>query len=705
MVKPPKRASKRQSTKQRAKISKKVREHHRKSRRDAKRSTQWKSKQKADPGIPNSFPYKEQLLDQIQQNREREQQRRLEEERRAELRRNGGVAEEEESEGSEDDDEMVEGEEDEDEDMANLLALSASTRSAPQYEGSLPSLLEDDSIQHLVFALDARDPPAWRCRSVERLAVSKGKQVHLALTRADLVPLEALTSHLHALKGDSQGASSSKATTSVFAVSDSSKESVAALADGIAGASKKNSEVGIAILGLEHSGRSSLASHLLSALSERDATSASTVYDTTHLLPPRRKKSAPAASAEDEEDMDDLSLPAAAEKSREQASSPSDFQQRRNRALVALLRNKGKVEKIGDPVPLIWALMPLVQHNTREDLMFTWNVPAFGSGAPIGAQMDEEEGDDEEEVQHKLLAAEAAKAQADANEFLIGLARQQGRARKGGLPDVSAAARVLLRDWCSGCVGYYSYAEGWMNLSKDERSKLVEQLGKEVEEVTLPRREWKKAFVEHQKARSDLHPSPAVGEVRLKSAGEGAIALGRPTFDGQPFAEDEQEVDDAEAEAEQWQLWAPRVSQAAFDADEDDEDEDDDEDDEEFEGDSDTPSALDFALGSDEEDEELDSDALVPSGDEDIDEEDDDDDDEEELEDEEDVEEESTPVVSHKDRRKAAKQGKSVPAPTPALVSTPKLKAKAKANAAGTKEKKRVRLVEPTKAEKRGRRA
>lgn len=69
MVRIRKRTSKRQSTKQRVKVAKKVREHHRKSRRDAKNDPTWKSKKKQDPGIPNSFPYKEQLLDEIEKRR------------------------------------------------------------------------------------------------------------------------------------------------------------------------------------------------------------------------------------------------------------------------------------------------------------------------------------------------------------------------------------------------------------------------------------------------------------------------------------------------------------------------------------------------------------------------------------------------------------------------------------------------------------
>lgn len=62
-------ASKRVGTKQRTKIQKKVRDHVRKSKKQAKKDPTWKSKKKVDPGIPNSYPYKEQLLNEIEQKR------------------------------------------------------------------------------------------------------------------------------------------------------------------------------------------------------------------------------------------------------------------------------------------------------------------------------------------------------------------------------------------------------------------------------------------------------------------------------------------------------------------------------------------------------------------------------------------------------------------------------------------------------------
>ncbi|KAJ1544235.1 Guanine nucleotide-binding protein-like 3 [Nowakowskiella sp. JEL0078] len=45
---------------------------------------------------------------------------------------------------------------------------------------------------------------------------------------------------------------------------------------------------------------------------------------------------------------------------------------------------------------------------------------------------------------------------ADTREFLIHVARQRGRLRKGGVPDIPNAARVVLQDWNAGRIPYYS---------------------------------------------------------------------------------------------------------------------------------------------------------------------------------------------------------------------------------------------------------
>lgn len=182
MVRVHKRASKRQTTKQRAKVTRKINEHHRKVRREAKRNPQWKSRAKKDPGIPNTFPYKEELLNEIEQ-------RRLEaEERKMMAKVDTGDDDDEEEEGGDDEDRMVEAE-------AEATLSTAAVSPPPLFASALDETLGDKRIV-IVLTVDARDPSSFRVPWLE----SSAKRLVIALTKTDLVPKEMLTGWLYTLR-------------------------------------------------------------------------------------------------------------------------------------------------------------------------------------------------------------------------------------------------------------------------------------------------------------------------------------------------------------------------------------------------------------------------------------------------------------------------------------------------------------------------
>ena len=45
---------------------------------------------------------------------------------------------------------------------------------------------------------------------------------------------------------------------------------------------------------------------------------------------------------------------------------------------------------------------------------------------------------------------------ADTKDFLIAVARSRGRLKKGGVPDLYGACRMILRDWNAGRIPYYT---------------------------------------------------------------------------------------------------------------------------------------------------------------------------------------------------------------------------------------------------------
>lgn len=67
--------SRRVTLRQKYKVLRKVREHHRKARKDAKKKGVVKRKEPKDPGIPNAWPFKETLIQQLKQEKERAEAR------------------------------------------------------------------------------------------------------------------------------------------------------------------------------------------------------------------------------------------------------------------------------------------------------------------------------------------------------------------------------------------------------------------------------------------------------------------------------------------------------------------------------------------------------------------------------------------------------------------------------------------------------
>ncbi|EPS42820.1 hypothetical protein H072_3158 [Dactylellina haptotyla CBS 200.50] len=242
----PKKQSKRVSVRLRHKIEKKVSAKAKKDRKLAKKDPTWKSRLKKDPGIPNMFPYKEQMLEEIEQAKRDKEEEKIRR-REARLKAAGSAAAKAEAEeGSgveemadvdEEDDVDSEDEMDEGEDIGQsngnaMAALLASARArARDFEGSdhesddamdedddddqtpqsssIPAAIvsnrPDSSLKSfskhfqtvlssadvLLYVLDARDPAGTRSLAIEQQirADSLGsKRLILLLNKIDLVP-------------------------------------------------------------------------------------------------------------------------------------------------------------------------------------------------------------------------------------------------------------------------------------------------------------------------------------------------------------------------------------------------------------------------------------------------------------------------------------------------------------------------------------
>jgi nuclear GTP-binding protein len=86
-----------------------------------------------------------------------------------------------------------------------------------------------------------------------------------------------------------------------------------------------------------------------------------------------------------------------------------------------LLRNCVNPDSVEDPIPGVQALL---NKCSAESLMMTYAIPAFARG--------------------------------DVMMFLAMIAKKNGKVLKGGIPDKESAARLVLRDWNSGKIPYFT---------------------------------------------------------------------------------------------------------------------------------------------------------------------------------------------------------------------------------------------------------
>jgi nuclear GTP-binding protein len=211
--------SKRTSLQDKYKIERKIVETHRKRRKQAKKDAASGKviPKKKDPGIPNSWPFKQELLGQIQQSKDRQTKKleELKEKRKLELQAlrqhqaEGGSArtvQELMAQATADQDAFRAKQQDEENDSAEAATATAaadatkirnsndSKKSVGQpsrraYLKELKKVVESSDV--ILQVLDARDPIATRAMHpsiVQLLESSADKRLVMVLNKIDLVP-------------------------------------------------------------------------------------------------------------------------------------------------------------------------------------------------------------------------------------------------------------------------------------------------------------------------------------------------------------------------------------------------------------------------------------------------------------------------------------------------------------------------------------
>ncbi|KAF7433513.1 hypothetical protein PC9H_005469 [Pleurotus ostreatus] len=449
-----KKTSNRSTTNDRKKITQKVRETKKKKAKAAKKNPQWKSKHKKDPGIPNNFPYKDQILAEVAEQRrqaEEEKQKRKEEKRAAKTV--------EEADGDAEDGiaslaarhlfkataakkrpepELVEEESDEDE--SPLLA-------SPDLP-DLKSALECADV--VVSLLDARDPLAYRSSFLESWVSDKPeKRLLFILNKIDVCPREAISAWLNALRAENHTLPFRSA--SAFLPSEPSldpktkgkavpKQTVDAIGrDAVLSCLQqwgREGHITVAVVGPTNSGKSSFINSLLGK---------STFPTCTSPLLSDARPSTTTQALEATLEVGSTSIriidtPGFLWKQDE--SSKNEI----TRARDILLRSKGRIDRLKDPIPVV---SQIVERSTPEDLMLLYNLPAFSRG--------------------------------NSSSFLSGLARAQ---QLHGKLDLTGASRIVLRDWSTGKFPRYTLPDAAKEISSPA-SELAELYAKEADILQL----------------------------------------------------------------------------------------------------------------------------------------------------------------------------------------------------------------------------
>ncbi|QPH00152.1 hypothetical protein C2857_003426 [Epichloe festucae Fl1] len=485
--KPKKPKSKRGTTRLRHKIEKASAAKQRKDRKKAKKNPEWRSKLKKDPGIPNLFPYKEKLLQEIEEKRMRKAAEAQKKREMAKAARTGDVSQEQEEDAMDDVDVGEDGAEqmdddesmDEDVDESNpMAALLASARAAAaKYDQDLADSdgMDDDDDSDdsdngggnnemsvgqassrktydkvfkqvveqadvVLYVLDARDPEGTRSREVERsimAAAADGKRLILVLNKVDLIPPKVLRDWLVYLRRYFPTlplrASGAASNAHVFNHRDLTVQSTSATLfkalKSYAASRQLKRAVSVGVIGYPNVGKSSVINALLSRMSGKGSSSAS--------------KACPAGaeagvttsirSVKIDSKLTLLDSPGVVFPS--SSSTQSGGLVNLKNAIEAhahlVLLNAVPPKQIDDPVPAVTLLIRRLSSSPDliQKLTDVYDIPAL---LPNRADGD------------------------ITTDFLVQVARKRGRLGKGGVPNIRAAGMAVVTDWRDGRI------QGWV---------------------------------------------------------------------------------------------------------------------------------------------------------------------------------------------------------------------------------------------------
>jgi nuclear GTP-binding protein len=423
--------SKKITPRERNKVAKKVKDHHRKMSKLAKKNPNMRKKLKKDPGIPNFWPYKKELLEEYQKAQD-ELKAKKEKKTKKQLGDDDIIEDDEEtkvvdnkttvsqmaklaldSHKRAEEFQVKESLMKDVDDGKDIKQDSLSKSSKQKYYQEFKQVIEKSDV--LLFVLDARDPIGCRCPDIEKTVQSQNPNIRIVfiLNKIDLVPKEVLQKWLTYLRKEHATvafkASTQQQKNHISRSGDTGPAENAPVgflrADGCLGADsllkllknysrsediKRNITVGI--IGYPNVGKSSIINSLKRVRAAKVG-------------------STPGVTKQSQEFQLDKHI--------KLLDSPGIIFSSGQLDSDVILRNAIRVEKLKDPVEPV---VSIVNRCRKEQLTSRYGVKDFK----------------------------------DATHFLEELATLRGKLKKGNVPNIEETARLVLRDWNTGKIPFFT---------------------------------------------------------------------------------------------------------------------------------------------------------------------------------------------------------------------------------------------------------